>query len=188
VLGSSSGIHARHSPYYLRRIRFSKDESISNYLQNIVPDLIEEDISSKNTIILTIPQESPSNAIVRADETAIDVFNRASLYYKNWVLPGHRTGEDTHNVSCTINVRDDEWNALQNIMWDQRNNYRAISLFPYDGGTYKQAPFEECTKEVFENYSNRIKDIDLREVREEEDNEAYLLDNVACAGGACEIR
>lgn len=188
VLGSSSGIHARHSPYYLRRIRFSKDESISNYLQNIVPDLIEEDISSKNTIILTIPQESPSNAIVRADETAIDVFNRASLYYKNWVLPGHRTGEDTHNVSCTINVRDDEWNALQNIMWDQRNNYRAISLFPYDGGTYKQAPFEECTKEVFENYSNRIKDIDLREVREEEDNEAYLLDNVACGGGACEIR
>lgn len=188
VLGSSSGVHARHSKYYLRRMRFNKDEPIANYLINIVPDLVEDDLSAKNTIVLTIPQESPEGSICRVDESAIDVFNRVSLYYNNWILPGHRSGIDTHNVSCTINVKDHEWDELKEVMWNNNTSYRSISLFPYDGGSYKQAPFEECTKEIFEKYNERIKEINLQEIREDEDNEDDLLENSGCVGGMCELR
>jgi ribonucleoside-triphosphate reductase len=187
VLGSSSGIHDRHSKYYLRRIRMNKDDALAGYLSNVIPALVEEDVTSSSTVVVTIPQESPDGAYLRENSTALSLFERAISYNDNWVQPGHRSGDNTHNVSCTISVRDNEWYDLAEAMWKKRPDYSGISLLPYDGGTYKQAPFEACDKETFDKYSELVTEVNLKEVREESD-QTDRMETLACAGGVCEIR
>lgn len=186
VLGSSSGIHARHSKYYLRRFRINRGDSLDNYLRHVIPELVENDVFSNTGSVITIPQESPEGAITRADETALSLLQRAYDYNVNWISPGHRDGIDKHNVSVTISVKDTEWEEVCESMWLNRNKYRGISLLPYDGGSYQQAPFEECSKDIFIKYSELVKNIDLTQIHEEEDN-TKRTETVACAGGACEI-
>jgi ribonucleotide reductase alpha subunit len=186
VLGSSSGIHARHAQHYIRRIRMNKDDSLAVYLKNTIPSLVEDDIFSSTGVVVSIPQESPNGAILRENETALSLFNRTLYYSRNWVNPGHRYGDNKHNVSVTISVKDNEWEDLRNQMWENRDLYSGISLLPYDGGNYQQAPFEECSKEKYEEMSKQVKDIDLKQVKEETDNTARVK-TVACSGGACEI-
>lgn len=186
VLGSSSGVHARHSEFYLRRIRMNKNDALGQYLLNTIPELVEDDVTSSNGLVVTIPQESPKDALLRENETAADLLNRSIMFNQKWVLPGHRSGDNKHNVSTTISVKDDEWDKLGKLLWENRKNYTGVSLLPYDGGTYKQAPFETCDRETFIRYSNLITGIDLKEVREEEDN-TQRVEQLACAGGLCEI-
>lgn len=186
VLMSSSGIHDRHAPHYLRRIRMNKDDPLAMYLKHTIPDLVEDDLFDAGGVVVTIPQESPEGALLRNNTSALDLLNRAIQYNQSWVGHGHRNGKNTHNVSCTISVKDDEWNELCDAMWQQRESYTGISLLPYDGGTYQQAPFEECSKETFDRLSILVKTIDLREVKEEQDN-TTRIEAPACAGGLCEI-
>lgn len=186
VLGSSSGIHARHSQYYIRRIRMNKDDSLAVYLKNTIPELVEDDVFSSTGVVVSIPQESPEGAIIRENETALTLLNRTLFYSRNWVNPGHRTGDNKHNVSVTISVKDNEWEELRNQMWDYRDLYSGISLLPYDGGSYQQAPFEDINKEKYDEMSKLVKEIDLKQVKEETDNTARV-ETVACSGGACEI-
>lgn len=187
VVGSSSGIHARHSPYYLRRIRISKNDSLASYLNHTIPNLMEDDKFAANTVVVTIPQESPKRAIIRKEETALTLFDRILLYDNYWVTPGHRSGVNRNNVSATISVRPEEWEALREEMWNHRFEYTGVSLLPFDDHTYIQAPFEDCTKEEFEKLSSYISDkIDLRNVMENEDN-TVRQEIVACSGGACEV-
>lgn len=187
VLGSSSGIHARHAEHYLRTIRLLKDTALAQYLMQKVPELCEPEIGAEDKgIVIAIPQKSPDGAVVRTQETALQAFNRTLSYNRNWVAPGHRSGPNPHNISCSINVRDDEWDELCEAMWNNRADYSGISLFPYDGGTYKQAPFQECDRETYEKYLAYVKDVDLREVVEEVDATSRTS-TVACGGGACEV-
>lgn len=186
VLGSSSGIHARHAPYYIRRIRMNKDDALAVYLKSVIPELVEDDIFSSNGVVVSIPQESPSNSIIREQETAQSLLQRALLYNKNWVKPGHISGDNSHNVSVTISVKDDEWDDLREAMWNHRLEYTGISLLPYDGGTYQQAPFEDCSKQTYEDMCQLVKEIDLTKVVEHEDK-TERIEQLACAGGACEI-
>jgi ribonucleotide reductase alpha subunit len=186
VLGSSSGVHARHSAYYLRRIRMNKSDALSQYLSKVIPELVEEDVTSSTGIVVTVPQKSPDGAILRENETAFDLLDRVILFNKHWIVPGHRTGDNKHNVSATISVKDNEWDKLGESLWKNRKNYTGISLLPYDGGNYKQAPFEACSKETYEKYMLLVKDVDLKEVKEEEDN-TQRVEQLACAGGLCEL-
>lgn len=186
VVGSSSGIHARHAEHYLRRVRMNKDDALARYLKTEAPELVEDDLFSPSGVVVTIGQESPEGAIVRTKETAKTLFNRIMLYYRNWILPGHQSGENTHNVSCTINYKPEEVEELFEMMWDNRENYSGISLLPFDGGSYQQAPFEECSKEVFEKYDALVKNIDLTKVIELEDHTDRVTE-LACASGSCDI-
>jgi ribonucleoside-diphosphate reductase alpha chain len=186
VLGSSSGIHARHARYYLRRVRMNKDDALAVYLSKVIPDLVEQDIFSSTGVVVTIPQESPANAITREQESAMNLFHRTIDYNKNWVLNGHRYGDNNHNVSVTISVKDGEWEELGEAMWENRQLYSGISLLPYDGGSYQQAPFEDCSQETFDKYDKMVKEIDLKQVKEENDN-TTRIETIACAGGQCEI-
>lgn len=186
VLCSSSGIHARHDKHYLRRVRISKNEALAAYLQATIPQLVEDDKFTANTIVVTIPQESPSNAIIRSEETANSLFDRVLFYNENWVRAGHRSGSNYNNVSATINLKDDEWDSFRERLWNERDRYNAISLLPYDTGIYQQAPFETCTKEKYEELIKVVQDVDLRDVIEGDDH-TTLLQNLACSGGACEI-
>jgi ribonucleoside-diphosphate reductase alpha chain len=186
VVGSSSGIHARHSDYYLRRVRVKKDDSLAKYLSITIPELVEDDLFSSTGIVVTIPQESPRGAVNRHTESAETLFNRIMLYNKQWVSPGHRYGENKHNVSCTISYKKEEIDFLRVALWENRDDYTGISLLPFDGGNYKQAPFEDCDKEIFDKYSEMVKEVDLTRVIEMDDNTSHT-ETLACSGGTCEI-
>lgn len=186
VLGSSSGIHARHDEYYLRRVRMNRDDELAKYLMRVCPDLVEADMFSQTGVVVTIPQESPEGAVLRHKESAIELFDRVKLYYNNWIVPGHRSGINTHNVSCTINYRPEEVEGLREKLWDDRESYAAVSLLPADNTVYHQAPFETCDEELFKKYDAMVKEIDLTKVMEMEDN-TNRAEQLACAGGVCEI-
>lgn len=187
LLGCSSGIHSWHSPYYIRRIRVGKNEAIYKYLAKNHPELVEDDFF-KPTIqaIISVPVKAPDGAITRNNETAIDLLERVKKFNKEWIRPGHRSGPNRHNVSATITIKDDEWQEVGEWMWKNRDYYNGLSVLPHDGGTYTQAPFEEITKEQYEDMVKHLKVIDLTKIIEEDD-ETDLKGEIACGGGACEI-
>lgn len=187
VLGTSSGIHAWHNDYYLRRIRVNKNEAIYQYLAIYHPELVEDEYFSPNTTaVITVPQKAPIGAITRHEST-IDLLERVKLISQNWVKSGHIKGQNTHNVSCTVSVRDNEWKIVGEWMWVNKDNYNGLSVLPYNGGTYKQTPFEDCSKETYEQMMSTLKYVDLSKVVEMQDNTAFG-DNIACGGpNGCEI-
>lgn len=186
VLGTSSGIHAWYAAYYIRRIRVMKNEAIYTYLLINHPELIEDEyFSPHDTAVISIPIKAPENSLYRT-ETAIDTLNRVKRYYKNWIKPGHRKGSNTNNISVTVNVKDDEWNGVADWMWTNRDNYTAISLLPYDNGTYVQAPFEEITEDKYNELAAKSHEIDLTQVVELEDN-TNVQQEAACFGANCSV-
>ena len=186
VLGCSSGIHAWHNDYYLRRVRINKNESLYTYLAINHPELIEDEFfSPSTTAVITIPQRSPTDAILRT-ENPENLLERIKTIYSNWVKPGHRTGSNTHNVSSTVSIREDDWNYVREWMWENRNYYSGITVLPYDGGIYKQAPFEDCSEVDFAHLFLKLSEVNLEYVIENTD-ETNLSGELACAGGQCEI-
>ena len=186
VLGTSSGIHAWHNDYYLRRIRVGKNESIYSYLAINHPELIEDEyFRPHDTAVITIPQRAPEGSIVR-HESVFQMLERVKKVSQEWIKPGHRNGQNTHNVSAPVSIKEDEWDLVGDWMWKNRKFYNGLSVLPYNGGTYTQAPFEDCTKEDFERLVKSLTDVDLTKVIELQDN-TDLRGEAACAGGACEI-
>jgi len=186
VLGTSSGIHAWHNDYYLRRIRVGKNESIYSYLAINHPELIEDEyFRPHDTAVITIPQRAPEGSIVR-HESVFQMLERVKKVSQEWIKPGHRNGQNTHNVSATVSIKEDEWELVGEWMWNNRDFYNGLSVLPYNGGTYTQAPFSDCTKDEYENLVKTLTNIDLTKVIELQDN-TDLRGEVACAGGACEI-
>lgn len=186
TLGTSSGIHAWHNDYYIRRIRVGKNESIYNYFVENHPELIEDEyFRPHDTAVISIPQKAPEGAILRT-ETPIQLLERVKKVYEEWIATGHRDGANTHNVSATISIKDNEWEEVGSWMWENRNCYNGLSVLPFDGGTYIQSPFEDCTKEKYEELYKSLESIDLTKVIELDDN-TNLNDQVACAGGACSV-
>jgi ribonucleoside-triphosphate reductase len=185
VVGSSSGIHAWHNDYYIRRMRVGKNEALYKYMVQAIPALVEDDVFNPIGAVLSFPQKAPSGSILRT-ESPSELLERVRQFNLDWVRHGHVSGDNTHNVSCTISLRDDEWQLATDWMWSNRNEYNGISVLPYNGGTYVQAPFEDITKEQYENLEKYLTEIDLSLVIEEDDN-TNLSGEAACAGGACEV-
>lgn len=186
TLGTSSGIHAWHNDYYIRRIRVGKNESMYQHLVQNHPELIEDEyFRPHDTAVISIPQKSPEGSILRT-ESPLQLLERVKKVHSEWVKFGHRTGSNTHNVSATISVRDHEWSAVGNWMWENKDYYNGLSVLPYAGHTYKQAPFEDCSKEDYETMMGTLKNVDLSKIVEVSD-ETDLSGELACAGGACEI-
>jgi len=187
TLGTSSGIHAWHNDYYIRRVRVGKNEAIYSHLLVNHPELVEDEyFRPHDTAVIGIPQKAPSDAIFRT-ESPIQLLERVKKVHSEWIKPGHRTGNNSHNVSATISIREHEWKAVGEWMWDNKEYYNGLSVLPYDGGTYIQAPFEDCTKEKYEELMKTLTEVDLSKVIEIEDN-TDLSGEVACAGGACEVK
>ena len=185
VLGSASGIHAWHNDFYVRRMRMGKDEALAKYLQKNLPSMIEQDLFIENGLVATFPQKAPEGSILRTERPE-QLLERVRLFNSDWVRHGHIDGDNTHNVSCTISLKDEDWEMCIEWMWNNRNNYNGISVLPYNGGTYKQAPFEDITKEQYEELEKNLYAINLKDVIELEDN-TDLSGEAACGGGVCEI-
>lgn len=187
TLGTSSGIHAWHNDYYMRRIRVGKNEAIYTYLAEYHPELIEDEyFRPHDTAVISIPQQAPEGAILRT-ESPFALLDRIKKVHLEWVKPGHRSGNNTHNVSATVSLKADEWEMAGEWMWENRDHYNGLSVLPYDGGTYTQAPFEDISKDQYEVMLQSLTNIDLTQVIELDDN-TDLSGELACAGGSCEIK
>jgi len=186
VLGTSSGIHAWHDDFYLRRIRLGKNEALYQYLSVYHPEMLEDDFF-KPTLqsIVAVPQRAPEGAITRK-ESAMDLLERIKTINKNWIKPGHRKGANMHNVSATVTIKQDEWDEVGEWLFENKEYFTALSFLPEDLGTYVQTPYETITEEKFNELVKSLHEVDLSRVIEMSDNTA-LMDQAACAGGACEI-
>ena len=186
VLGTSSGIHAWHNDYYVRRMRVGKNEAIYTYLSVNHPELIEDEFfRPHDTAVISVPQKAPEGSIMRT-ESPFDTLERVKRVATEWVKSGHRTGSNSHNVSATISLREDEWDEAGKWMWENRNHYNGLSVLPYNGGTYTQAPFEDIDEAKFNEMSKVLSNVDLTKVVELDDN-TDLSGELACAGGNCEV-
>jgi len=186
TLGTSSGIHAWHNDYYIRRLRVGKNEAIYQYLAIKHPELVEDEyFRPHDTAVISVPQKAPEGSITR-HESALDLLERVKHVHLNWVKKGHRSGQNTNNVSATITIKPGEWEEVGEWMWENKHNYNGLSVLPYSDHTYIQAPFEDCDKETYDKLFTTLAGIDLDNVIEIEDN-TDLKGEAACAGGACEI-
>ena len=197
VLGTASGIHAWHNNYYLRTMRFGKNEDIASYLIVNHPELVEDDVlRPHDTICVRIPVKAPEGSIFRT-ETAIDTLERVKKFSQEWVKQGHNTGANTHNVSATISIDKsrkydmvfgvvDEWEAVGEWMWHNREFYNGLSVLPYFGGSYVQAPFSDITETEYNERISSLKLLDLTKVIEIDDNVEFSQ-VTACAGGSCSL-
>ena len=187
ALGTSSGIHAWHGDHYIRRIRVGKNESIYTHLAIHHPELVEDEFfRPHDTAVISVPQKSPSGAITRG-ESALDLLERVRTVYKNWVKTGHQRGQNTHNVSATISIKEEEWDQVAEWMWEHRDIYNGLSVLPFSDHTYKQAPFEDCSAETYAELYETLNEVDVTKIVEFDD-ETNLTGELACAGGSCEIK
>jgi len=186
VLGTSSGIHAWHNDYYVRRMRVGKNEAIYDYLLAYHDELIEDEyFRPHDTAVISIPQKAPKGSILRT-ESPFDTLERVKRVAEEWIRPGHRRGSNTHNVSATVSLKENEWKKAGEWMWENREYYNGLSVLPYDGGTYTQAPFEDINEAKYNKMSKVLSNVDLTKVIEAEDN-TDLSGELACAGGSCEV-
>ena len=162
TLGTSSGIHAWHNNFYIRRIRVGKNEAIYGYLMRNHPELVEDEyFRPHDTAVISVPQKAPDGATMRT-ESAFQLLERVKFISENYVKKGHRSGMNTHNVSATISVKEHEWEDIGQWMWKNKEAYNGLSILPYDGGTYKQAPFEDCEEATYDKMVETLKNINLK--------------------------
>jgi len=183
VLGTSSGIHAWHSEYYIRRMRIGKNEAIYQYLALNHPELLEDEFFKPlQQAVLSVPQKAPEGAITRS-ETAMDMLARVSKVWSEWVKPGHRKGANKNNVSATVTIKPDEWEDVGEWMWDNRESFTALSVLPFSEHSYIQAPYEDITEKEYKAMVKHLHAIDLNDVVEIDDN-TNLAGEAACGGGS----
>ena len=186
VVGSSSGVHAYHARYYLRRMRVGKNEALYHYMKKHLPALVEDCYFKPHIeAVMSFPQKAPSGAIYR-DESYMALLERVKKFNTEWVAPGHNDGVNNHNVSCTISLKEDEWWDCAEWMWDNRYVYNGISVLPFSNHSYRQAPFEDITPEQYSQMEGYLHAINLSEVIEGTD-ETAPTESVACSGGQCDI-
>ena len=186
VLGSSSGIHAWHNNYYIRRLRVGKNEAIYEYLSDKHPELVVDEFFKPNQqAVIEVPQMAPNGAITR-QESALQLLTRVKDVWSGWVRTGHRKGENRNNVSTTITIKDDEWGPVSEWMWENRNVYTALCVLPYTDHSYVQSPFEDIDEETYNETVVSLTEINLDNVVELED-ETHLQAELACYAGQCEL-
>jgi ribonucleoside-diphosphate reductase alpha chain len=185
VLGTSSGIHAWHNDFYIRRVRIGKNEALYEYLRITHPELLEDDLLNSKQAIICVPQKAPAGSILRTEST-LALLERIKKFNTEWVRNGFRRGSNANNVSATVSIPDGDWAQVGEWMWQNKASYNGLSVLPFDTGNYKQAPFEDITEAQFKQLEKSLKSIDLTGVYETDDETDHKAE-AACAGGACQI-
>jgi len=180
LVDSASGIHARHSPYYIRTVRGDNKDPLTKFLidQGVPnePDVMKPD----NTTVFSFPQKAPAGAITRNDMTAIEQLEMWLTYQRHWC---------EHKPSITVSVRDSEWVSVGAFVYEHFDEMSGVSFLPHSDHTYQQAPYQDCDKSDYDTLSSLMpKDIDWSKLSdyEQEDNTAGMQ-TMACSGDVCEI-
>ena len=178
LVDSASGIHTRHSPYYIRTIRMDKKDSIYEFLKDKGVQVEDEQFRPDSTAVFSFPIKAPSGAITRDDKTAIEQLENWLIYQRHWC---------NHKPSVTISVKVNEWMDVGAWVWKYFDEISGISFLPHSDHSYVQAPYQECTKEEYQELLKKTpKDVDWLSFKEEEDN-TEGSQTLACTGNACEI-
>lgn len=194
VLGTGSGIHPHHSRRYFRRIVANPVEQPLCYFELHNPKMVEKSLWGSDDKVITFCIEVPKNAIIKDDLNAIQFLENVKNTYENWVLPGTAKPDSspglTHNVSNTVLVDKNEWDAVAEYIFKNRHCFSGISLLPKKGDKiYKQAPFERVeTQADIKKWNMLVSEYNSVDWSLFEESEDYtsLKDVVACAGGTCE--
>lgn len=188
MVDCASGFHPRYSEYYFRHVRISADDPLSELLKTqgvpMFPEVGQEDFEPEDvkTWVARFPIKSPDGAMTRDDETSFDQMERYLQIMKGWCK------ERGHNQSATIYVKEEDWDRVGQWVWDHFDDIVGLSFLPYDGGNYKLAPYEEISKEEYEDAMSDFPEIDFSKLSLfEEYDMGEGAQELACVGGACEI-
>lgn len=178
----ASGMHARHSPFYIRRIRISATDSLFKFMRDAgVPYYPEvgQDVDSANTYVLEFPVKAPEGAVCKDDVTALDQLAHWKLVKENFT---------EHNPSVTVSVGDDEWIQVANWVYENWEMVGGLSFLPRDNHAYRLAPYEAITKEEYERRAKSFPVVDYAKLMQyERSDETELKKELACVAGTCEI-
>jgi ribonucleoside-diphosphate reductase alpha chain len=179
LVDSASGIHARHNPYYIRRIRMDKKDPIYSFLKEAGVPCEDEAFRPESTAVFSFPQSAPEGAVCRTDKTAIEQLELWLIYQRHWC---------EHKPSVTVSVKDEEWPEVGAWVWKHFDEISGVSFLPFSDHTYQQAPYTDASKEEYEAAVLAMpSNIDWSEFIEQEDFTTGAQ-NLACsAGGGCEI-
>jgi ribonucleoside-diphosphate reductase alpha chain len=178
LVDSASGIHARHSQYYIRRVRGDKKDPLSAFLTSAGIPAEDCVMRPDSTVVFSFPMKAPEGARLRDDLTAIEHLDVWMMYQRHWC---------EHKPSVTISVKEDEWMDVGAWVFRNFDEISGVSFLPWAGGTYRQAPYEECSKEQYEEMLSKMpKDIKWDDLVEVEDN-VEGAQTLACVAGHCEI-
>ena len=177
LVDSASGIHARHNPYYIRRIRMDKKDPIYSFLKEQGVPVEDEAFRPDSTAVFSFPMKAPEGAICRKDKTAIEQLELWLIYQRHWC---------EHKPSVTISVKDDEWLEVGAWVYKHFDEMSGVSFLPFNDHTYVQAPYEDITEEQYNQLKLSDYMVDWKDFIEEEDN-TEGAQQLACVSGVCEI-
>jgi ribonucleoside-triphosphate reductase (thioredoxin) len=178
LVNSASGIHARHGSYYIRRVRGDKKDPLTKFLSDSGIPTEDCVMRPDSTAVFSFPVKAPEGARIRKDLTAMDHLDLWLMYQRNWC---------EHKPSVTISVKEDEWMDVGAWVWRNFDEISGISFLPWDGGSYRQAPYEECTEEQYNELLSKMPvSIDWDSLQEVDDN-VEGAQTLACVSGHCEI-
>ena len=180
LVDSASGIHARHSEYYIRTVRGDNKDPLTQFMiEQGVP--YEPDITKPNdTTVFSFPVKSPTGCITRNDLTAIQQLEMWMIYQRHWC---------EHKPSVTITVRDDEWMEVGAFVFKHFDEMSGVSFLPHSDHTYQQAPYQDCTEVEYNAMLDKfVYDIDWSQLAEYEKEDTTAGNQTfACSGDVCEI-
>jgi ribonucleoside-diphosphate reductase alpha chain len=179
LVNSASGMHSRFAPFYLRAVRADNKDPLTHFMKSIgIPH--EQDVMNQQNTVFYFPVKSPEGSIQRNDLTAIETLEMWKKLQDHWC---------EHKPSVTINVREDEWMEVGSWMYKNFDTVSGVSFLPYDGGTYRQAPYTEITEDEFNKWSEKMpKSIDWLKLQDfEKEDTTTGSQELACTAGGCEI-
>ena len=178
LVDAASGIHGRHNDFYIRRIRMDKKDPVYSFLLEQGVYCEDEVHRPDSTAVFSFPMKAPKGAITRNDWSAIQQLENWLVYQRHWC---------EHKPSVTISVKDEEWVEVGAWVWKYFDEISGVSFLPHSDHTYQQAPYEDCTKEVYQSLlKNTPKTINWAELIEEDDN-TEGVQQLACVSGVCEL-
>tara|TARA_Y100001956_G_C4129734_1_gene193103 strand:- start:36520 stop:38421 length:1902 start_codon:yes stop_codon:yes gene_type:complete len=181
LVDSASGLHTRHSPFYLRTVRADNKDPCTEFLKDKGVYNEPDAMKPETTTVFYFPIKSPDGAVTREDMSAVDMLNLWEELQDNWC---------EHKPSATINVKDDEWMDVAAWVYKKFDKLSGVSFLPYDGGSYKQAPYQEITEEEYNDWvaKHPLPEIDWEGLKEyESEDHTTGSQEYACVGNACEV-
>lgn len=179
LVDCASGIHSRHNPYYIRTVRTDKKDPLYAFMRDQGVPVEDALGKEQSTAVFSFPMKAPQGSVFRNDMSAIKQLELWKVYAENWC---------EHKPSVTISVKEEEWTEVGNWVWKNFDSVSGISFLPYDGGIYRQAPYQDITEEEYLSLSESFPVIDWSQLRDyEQEDMTTGSQEYACTGNSCEI-
>lgn len=178
LVDAASGIHPRHSKFYLRRVRGDVKDPLTKFMQEQGVPCEPCVMKPEQTVVFTFAKRAPEGCKTREDLTALEHLQLWLAYQKHWC---------EHKPSITVNVQEAEWPQVGSFVWENFDWMSGVSFLPYDGGSYRQAPYEECSEEVYNQAAALVPSPLNWDIISEVDDTTEGAQTLACVAGQCEI-